>query len=228
MVSALAAVLSCMQLPLCAEQSKPLEGRVERVEAGAEPLLPSDLVLDGSATASAPLPISLRGKWFGSVKIIQMDTYPTVHTNEPYCEQMITEIGKVFEKGMKGELQLDIVPDGTGGTKIGSSDIFFGRRGKLNLTTHRGPGLVQGLYHIPVTIKNEVKNLSPKVVEQSRYDAVQIVTADNTYVERGFSEVSSQYNHQAPGRLLVKILNVDYDKQGKPLWKALMEGYLYK
>ncbi len=221
---------SGLSLPPCfaSDPTKVIEGRVEQVEAGAEPLLPGDLSLNGGTEVSAPLPASLRGKWFGSVQIKQMDTYPAQHTNEPYCQQMVLEINKVFAKGMKGDLQVDIIPDGSGGTRIGSFDIFFGKRGKLNLSAHRGPGLIPGIYHIPFTVKNEVRALSQNVVEQSRYDAVQMYDSQNRPTERGFTEVSAHYNRQAPGRLLVKILNVDYDGRGRPLWKALMVGYLYK
>ncbi len=204
---------------------EPLKGRVETIEGGSNPALPEG-VLSGSARQSAEqplLPKTLRGKWWGYVRITQMETYEQIH-DEPYCQAFIQEIKKSFHEGQRGQIALEIKPAASGDAVLSSSDLWFAHGLRVQLTSAPGPALVAGGTNIPRTLKNDVTPLDAGSIEQSRFDQVTIVDKDRRPIHAGFSEVSALYKLAAPRRLRIKILTVDYDQQGKPLWKSLMEG----
>jgi hypothetical protein len=60
--------------------------------------------------------------------------------------------------------------------------------------------------------------------EQTRVDRVHIVDDLNMPIAGGFSEISATYTLTAPRRMDLKILEIDYDHRGKPLWKILLKG----
>jgi hypothetical protein len=217
-----------------ATQRAPLTGRVEAFSGAAEPVLPSDLLgnpqtnraLSGEATQSGSLPASLKGEWFGRVSITQMDSYPALHP-EPYCQSFIQEIGHYFQAGKSGQLSMQFEQRPSGELTVASSDIFFARGLKMMLTTQTGPALVAGGTNIPRPVRNEVTQLTDGRYEQMRIDYVTII--DNRFrrpIHSGYTEVTAEYNVVTPRRMRIKILNVDYDQHGKPLWRALMEGEL--
>lgn len=215
-------------------QRTPLTGRVEAFSGAAEPVLPSDLLksartnraLSGEASQSGSLPPNLRGEWFGRVSITQMDSYPALHP-EPYCQSFIQEIGNYFQTGKAGQLSMQFEQLPSGKLTVASSDVFFARGLKMMLTAHTGPALVAGGTNIARPVKNEVTQLTDNRYEQMRIDYVTIV--DNRLrrpIHSGYTEVTAQYNIISPRRMRIRILNVDYDQEGKPLWRALMEGEL--
>ena len=94
----------------------------------------------------------------------------------------------------------------------------------MQLTSAKGPALLPGGTNLPSTVRNEVNLLDKNRIEQTRFDQVTIVGDDGRTIHTGFSEVSAFYQIAAPRRLKIKILSVDYDSNGKPLWKSLMAG----
>jgi len=215
-------------------QRQPLTGRVEAFSGGAEPVLPSDLLgsvnsrnpISTSISESGTLPQNLRGEWFGRITISQMDTYPNLHP-EPYCQRFIQEISHYFESGKSGQLSLQFEPRSDGSLAVASSDIFFSRGLKVALTAQPAPALVAGGTNMPRPVRNDVTMLTDNRIEQTRIDYVTIVeTRFRRPIHYGFTEVTAQYQIVAPRRMKIRILNVDYDQDGKPLWRALMEGEL--
>jgi hypothetical protein len=70
-----------------------------------------------------------------------------------------------------------------------------------------------------------VTELPGNRVEHTRIDFTRILDESSGQpVQQGYTEVSAQYEQRAPKRIRVKLLNVDYDRDGQPLWKALLEG----
>jgi hypothetical protein len=215
------------------KQREPLVGRVEEMAGGGEPLLPQDLLKGGAGDGSIPLaggvaqsgtlPLTLKGQWEGNVKITQMDTYPAIHP-EPYCQQFIDEIKRYFHLGKNGSIELRFAPTAEGKIAVDSSNVRFFRGLAIGLTSQVSPALVQPGTNVPSTVRNDVQELGAERVEQVRIDYVRIVDQWNRPIHAGFTEVSTEYQLRAPRRMRVKILNIDYDQSGKPLWKCLMEG----
>ena len=214
-------------------QRPPLVGRVEELAGGGEPLLPRDLLqggardgaipLEGNVAQSGSLPLTLKGQWEGSVKITQMDTYPALHP-EPYCQEFIGEIKRYFHLGKSGSIELRFGPAADGKIAVDSSNVRFFRGLGIGLTSQVSPALVPPGTNVPSTVRNDVQELGAERVEQVRIDYVRIVDQWRRPIHAGFTEVSAQYQLRAPRRIRVKILNIDYDQSGKPLWKCLMEG----
>ncbi|HEY9868945.1 MAG TPA: hypothetical protein V6D08_07245 [Candidatus Obscuribacterales bacterium] len=213
------------------KQPKVLYGRVEEIAGGGEPRLPQELLRGGTGQdtwrlgvdQAASLPPALKGEWDGSVKITQMDTYPDLH-REPYCLRFIEEIKNSFRLGKTGRLTLKFQLGPDGKLRVASSDVWFAHGLRVQLTTHVSPALVPGGTNLPTTVKNDVQELGADRVEQVRIDQVRIVDGWRRAIHYGFTEVSAVYQIVAPKRMRIKILNVDYDQSGKPLWKTLMEG----
>lgn len=227
-------VLFWQSLSAAPETNKPtrLYGRVEKVAGGEDPRLPDDLQntmqqggfrFEAHAEQSASLPESLKGQWDGKVVISQMQTYPHLHP-EPYCQQFIKEIGQQFSLGKSGRITLAFHNIGNGKVTVASSDIWFAHGLKVMLTCNVTPALVRGGTNLPRPVRNDVTTLGADRIEQTRIDYVQIVNRYRQLIHTGFTEVSALYHIKAPKRMYIKILNVDYDAQGKPLWKVLMEG----
>lgn len=209
----------------------PLVGRVEEIAGGAEPLLPRDLLkggageisISGGVAQSGTLPLALRGQWDGDVKITQLETYQDLHP-EPYCLQFINEIRRYFRLGKSGSISLKFAPGRDGRLAVESSNVRFFRGLAIGLTSETSPALIPPGTNVPSTIKNDVQELGTDRVEQVRIDYVRILDEWRQPLHAGFTEVSALYQMQAPRRIRVKILNIDYDQSGKPLWKCLMEG----
>lgn len=219
-------LLFCILCSTCAQAQEsrvPLKGRVEAVESGADPSLPSDLLRGYAGAAESSLPPSLRGTWYGTVHISQMDTYPSLHP-EPYCQAFISEVVQQFHVGQKGRIVLEIQPSESGNISLVSSDVRFSRGFGIQLTSGTGPALVPGGMNLPRTVKNEVVELGQDRIEQTRIDFVRIVDEMRRTIHTGFSEVTALYQLTGRRRIALKILSVDYDREGKPLWKSLMEG----
>lgn len=214
----------------------PLVGRVETFAGTAEPVLPGNLLgltgrqdgraLEGGLSESGALPDDLRGEWYGKITISQMDTYPAMH-QEPYCQSFIAEIDRFFHQGQNGQISLAFETRRNGRLGVATSDALFGRGLRVMLTAQEGPALVPGGTNLPRTVRDDVAQLDGNRIEQTRIDLVSIVDkARRRLIHSGFTEVTADYQIVAPRRMRVKILNVDYDQDGKPLWKALMEGEL--
>lgn len=206
-----------------ASAKKTLEGRVEVIESGQAPSLSAQLLNGGVRN---DLPAAFQGKWFGFVRIKQMETYSEEHQGEPYCQQFMAEIPRFFHKGQRGQLMLHILPSPEGGLRIAASSVHLAGGGRVQLTTHRGKALVAGGFNMPTTVTDIVTEMDPKRVEQTRVDEIVIVDSLNKPIHRGFTEVSALYELEAPKRMHVKILDIDYDQSGRPLWKVLMDGDL--
>lgn len=213
------------------KQPKVLYGRVEEVAGGGTPRLPQDLLQGGAGEdtwslgvdQTASLPPAYQGEWDGSVRITQMDTYPDLHP-EPYCLRFIEEIKDSFRLGKTGRLTLKFQLGPDGKLRVASSDVWFTRGLRVQLTTQVSPALVPGGTNLPTTVINDIQELGADRVEQVRIDRVRIVDGWRRPIHYGFTEVSAVYQIVAPKRMRIKILNVDYDHSGKPLWKTLMEG----
>ena len=212
----------------------PLVGRVEAVGGGGEPQLPMDLLKGtydqangipyrAGVDQTGSLPADMRGEWDGTVKITQLQTYPELHP-EPYCQQFIQEIDHFFKLGKGGQINLKFAERGDGVITVKSSDVYFSGGLRIELANTSGPALVPGGYNVPTPVKNSVSELGPGRVEQTRVDYVRIVDRERRPIHDGYTEVSALYQIVGPRRLRMKIVNIDYDQQGKPLWKTLMEG----
>ncbi len=225
--------LFCPVNPQETGKQAPLVGRVEEIAGGAEPLLPRDLLKGGAQDSAFPLtggvgqsgtlPLALRGQWDGNVRITQLETYPDLHP-EPYCQQFIGEIKRYFRLGKSGAIGLKFAPGRDGKLMVDSSNVRFFRGLGIGLTSQVSAALVPPGTNVPSTIRNDVQELGTDRVEQVRIDYVRIVDQWRRPLHAGFTEVSALYQMKAPKRIRVKILNIDYDQSGKPLWKCLMEG----
>jgi hypothetical protein len=155
--------------------------------------------------------------------ITQMETYPQLH-QDAYSQQFIEEINKHFYKGKSARLILDINNAG-GGATVSANDLLLARGFRIKLTATPGPALVPGGRNYPSTVKESVTELPGNRVEHTRIDFTRILDESSGQpVQQGYTEVSAQYEQRAPKRIRVKLLNVDYDRDGQPLWKALLEG----
>ncbi len=202
-------------------------GRVEAIEFGAEPVLPADLLrarTTEGAFAKGPVSDAFCGKWWGSVSIKCLQSYPEQHGGEPYCLQFIVETQRYFKYGKRGQIVLSFLRGADGALVLDTSDVSFARGLKIQLTTSRGPALVSGGFNMPLTVSNDLSQLTPRTIEQTRIDAVTVVDRLGTAVHSGFTEVSCLLKLEAPRRMHLKILNIDYDQDGKPLWKVFLEG----
>ena len=205
------------------KSATPLTGRVETFES-AEPVLPADVLNGGASTESQNLPAAFKGKWYGTVKIARMSTYEQSHRDRQYAQQFIHEIVDFFHPQQRGHITLQISPDARGGLKLDSSDVVFSGGVSLQLTTGKGPALVRGGFNLPHTVRDRVTQFADNQCEQARFDAVTIVDKDGKVLQTGFTEVSALYTLKAPRRMQIKLLDIDYDESGHPLWKALLEG----
>ncbi|GEM_PF-3111364 len=213
---------------------QPLTGRVETFAGGAEPVLPAELLglirrpdtYTAGAARTGELPGGLTGQWYGRVTMTQMAVYPELHP-EPYCQEFIRQIEHFFRQGEKGQVTIRFANQPDGGPAVESSDVWFPHGVKVQLTAGEGPALVPGGTNMARTVRDDVKELGANRIEQTRIDLVTIADRERRAVlHSGFTEISALYKITGPRRMQVKILDVDYDKQGKPLWKALMEGEL--
>ena len=212
-----------------AVEPAPLQGRVEAIEGGANLTLPTDILRSGLQTTCSEgprpgLPSSLKGRWYGTIHITQMDTFPQLHVGEPYCTDFIQAIEKYFHRDQRGQIVFEITANDNNYVSLASSDVWFGHGLRVQLTSSKGPALVEGGTNLPRTLRDDVSLLDQNRVEQSRYDFVTIVDDSGQMIHSGFSEVTALYVIAAPRRLKIKILSVDYDRTGKPLWKSLMTG----
>jgi hypothetical protein len=199
-----------------------LEGRVETSSAGSAPKLPDDLIV-GGLKERAHLPASLCGKWYGTLHITQIETYPQLHS-DAYSQQFIDEINKHFYKGKSAQLILEI-KDTAGGATVAANDLYLARGFRIKLTTTPGAALVPGGRNYPSTVKETVTELPGNRVEHTRIDFTRIVDAfSGAPLQQGYTEVSALYEQRAPKRIRIKLLNVDYDKERQPLWKVLFQG----
>lgn len=205
----------------------PLQGRVETIQSGQDPELPADLLQKNARISedehANSLPADLNGRWYGTVQIEQMETYPHLHP-EPYCQSFIGEIGRWFHLGQKGKIILELRRSNQQGVSLVSSDVLFGHGLKLKLNSTSGPALVPGGTNMPRTVRNNVVVLGPTRVEQTRIDYITIIDDFRRPLHSGFSETTSLYELVAPKHIKVKLLSVDYDQDGKPLWKSIMAG----
>jgi len=216
-----------------APQRSPLVGRVEIIGAGASPELPADLFKASQQNTvnaiktrfepSGSLPLSLQGEWIGEAKVTQVDIYPELH-QEPYCQQFMSEVGQRFHKGMSGEMLLKFQPQVNGAVTLTSSDINLPHGLRVMLTSSPEATPVSDGVNRPRPLRNEIKLLSSDRAEQTRIDYVRIVDSEKRLLHAGFTEISALYQILNPKRLRIKILDIDYDQAGKPLWKILMEG----
>lgn len=205
---------------------EPLKGRVELIESGGAPTLPPELLkgyLENPSLGPTTLPKALKGRWYGVVRVTQMQTYPALHA-EDYCLSFISEIKKVFHLNQKGQIVLEIGANANGAATLSSSDVVFARGLRVQLNSSAGPALVPGGTNVPQTVRNEVTEMDSNRVEQTRIDRVVIVDEKQKPIHFGFAESSALYRLSSPQRMKVKILTVDYDFFGKPLWKCMMEG----
>jgi hypothetical protein len=170
------------------------------------------------------LPLSLQGMWYGKIKVTQMDTYPSLHYGEAYCQAFIREINRYFSVGQEGKLGLKFQRTGNAPLRVAASDVWFRHGLRVQLTTFSGPALVPGGINLPYTLRDEVLTLAKDRFEQTRVDAVRIVDHQGALLHSGFTEVSALYDLIASRKMRIKLLNIDYDQQGKPLWKVLMQG----
>jgi hypothetical protein len=200
----------------------PIQGRVETFSPGSAPKLPEDFLV-GGLEERAHLPASLCGKWYGTLHITQIETYPELH-RDAYSRQFIDEINKHFYKGKSAQLILEI-KNTAGGATVAASDLYLARGFRIKLTTTPGAALVPGGRNYPSTVREMVTELSGNRIEHTRIDFTRIVDEiSGQPLQQGYTEVSAVYEQRAPKRIRIKLLNVDYDKERQPLWKVLFEG----
>lgn len=207
-------------LPLSAAT---LEGRVEKIEQGEQPAISRDL-LEAGVSESNGLPASMRGKWYGTVEVAQVETYPDLHPGAAYWAEFMNEAKQLFTTKKPGQIVLDIKENRAGVMCISSSDVVLRGGMKLQFTHGRGPALVRGGFNQPTTVTDKVTAHGDSSAEQTRIDQVSIVDARGNLIQRGYSEISASYNLISTRKMALKILEIDYDESGKPLWKILLRG----
>jgi hypothetical protein len=221
-------LLPCLLLTLlfsaCAGiAAEPLEGRVEVLERSPQPSLPEGF-LSGSATLTDDaMPEEFAGKWYGDVKVMQMQTFPHLHP-DPYGQQFITEILRFVKPEQHGQIMLEFKNDRNGVLRLLSSDVILRGGVRLELDSQRGPALVRGGTNIPRTVVNRVTKLPDQTVEQTRLDNVTIVDQLGRPIRYGHTEVTAAYTLKGPRKMSIKLLNIDYSQEGAPLWKVLLKG----
>lgn len=199
-----------------------LEGRVDKIEHGEIPALPQELLSAGISHEG--LPEALMGSWYGAVEIAQVETYPHLHAGSPYWTAFIGEATKLFVPGNRGKVVLLLKRDRTGAVRVLSSDVILRGRMKLQFTSGRAPALVPGGWNNPTTITDVVRPIGETCFEQTRVDEVDITNATGMRIQNGFSEISATYTLVSPRKMSLRILEVDYNESGKPLWKVLIKG----
>lgn len=206
--------------PLC--NAKTIEGRVELIEEGEQPRLSEQLLHAGVSTGG--FPEEMRGTWYGDVEIAQIETYPQLHSSSAYWTEFVRQAGALFTVHRPGKIVLQFKKDKDGRVHLLSSDAVMRGRMKLQFTSGRGPALIPGGFNEPNTITNLITVQSDSSVEQTRVDQVNIVASNGAVIQRGLSEISALYRRTEPRKMAVKILEIDYDEQGQPLWKILLRG----
>jgi hypothetical protein len=210
------------QQPAAAARA-PLEGRVEVLEHSREPSLPADF-LNGSASQDDGLPAEFAGRWYGDIKVMQMETYPHLHRNDAYAQEFIREIQRFVHLNQPGQITLNFKANRVGNLALSSSDVVLRGRVRLELACTSGPALVRGGYNMPRVAMNRVTRLSNKTAEQTRLDRVTIVDEFSRPIRGGFTEITASYTLKGERKMQIKLLDIDYDQNGAPLWKVLLEG----
>lgn len=214
-------------VPQQAQQSArpkaPLEGRVEVLRQQSEPSLP-DYLLNGGVRQIETLPIELTGKWYGTIHVAQMQTFPGGHSNDPYWNEFIAQITSFVKPNQRGEVTLHFKTDPSGTLQLSSSDVILRGGTRLQLTSGKGPALVRGGFNWPETMANRVTLLPNSIAEQTRLDRVAILNDRGQLIKQGYTEISASYELKSPRSILVKLIEIDYDEMRHPLWKVVLEG----
>lgn len=198
----------------------PLEGRVEVLENTERPTLPHQ----GSAEYDEEMPVEFAGKWYGDVKVLQMQTFPELHAGDEYAQEFIREIGRFVHLNQPGQITLIFKRNQIGLLELSSSDVILKGRVRLELSCMRGPALVRGGYNVPRIAMNRINRLPDQSVEQTRLDKVTIVDELGRPIRRGFTEISASFKLVSERKMVIKLLDIDYDQDGVPLWKVLLKG----
>lgn len=221
-VQALAPIVLLLLLFVPAASAATYEGRVEAVEQSTEPHFPAEY-LQPNAPASDPIPDQLAGQWYGNVEIAQLEMYPQLYAGHPYWTQFVQELSGFFHLHQPGKVTLLFKRHKNGTVTLLSSDVWLKRGGRLQMTSGKGPAVVRGGFNMPVTVADKVR-AKAGVVDQTRIDKVSIVNNKGNQIQHGYSEISAHYELQSPRRMTLKLLEIDYDDQHKPLWKVLLRG----
>lgn len=214
-------VVALMNAPAVA---RTLEGRVEAVEQSAQPNFPSDLLR--GATSSDTITDGFAGKWYGDMRVTQLQMYPEPHTMHPYCMRFIGEFQQLFGLGESGKLVLWFSKDKDGRISLQTSNVNMENRMKLRFTkgASSGKALVPGGRDVTNTIADQTRVVDNSV-EQTRIDDVSVVDESfGQVIHHGFTEISAHYTLTGAKRMQVKLLEVDYDAQHIPLSKILIVG----
>jgi hypothetical protein len=197
------------------------EGRVETVEQGSQPQFPAE-VLKGGATFGEKLPSELIGSWYGKVEVAQLEMY---QPSTPYGAAFVAEVQKLFRLGQTGQVLLLFKKNKAGEVSLLSSDVILKGGMKLQMTAGKGPAAVPGGYNLPHTVRDYVRTQPEKhSIDQTRIDEVDIVDGTGKRIQHGYTEISAQYSLISPKRMSLKLLEIDYDDEHKPLWKILIRG----
>jgi hypothetical protein len=219
MIRLLCAMLLCTGTVLSAGAAT-YEGRVETVEQGSEPQFPAE-VLNGHAALDR-MPPELAGSWYGKVEVAQLETY---QPGTAYGASFVAEVIKLFRVGQPGQVVLLFKRAKNGEVTLLSSDVILKGGMKLQMTSGKGRAAVPGGFNVPRTVADRIRSQPEKQsIEETRIDDVNIVDSAGNRIQHGYTEISAQYVLISPKRMSLKLLEVDYDDEHRPLWKILIRG----
>jgi hypothetical protein len=221
---------------------EPIVGRIELTVKEGKPTLPEEILYGGTTHKKTAPPKHLSakeqekimanreaifnnfgGEWHGLVRITSMRVFPAYHKSR-FWQRFITEIEHFFHVKQIGKMGVTFKQKEDNITHLMNSDIKFLRGAQITLSEHAGESMVEGAWSIPSTIKNQARRLSNKRVEQSRYDHVLFVDQYEHPIAEGYTELTGDYELIKPNTMQVKVMNVDYNEEGNPLWECIIEG----